>query len=1008
MRWLTFLFIFIALQVHGQAPGNDGIDNAITITNPDAFCSADAAFNNIGATSINGASQLWNGNIGKDVWFKFTALKFDLSVTVSGKINNASTNTMLNPLVAIYIRDVNTNGLTEIPGSLLTSNNVTSFYKGALTIGQVYYIRISATNNNEGTFKLCVDNFFPPLAPGQDCSSLSILCTTEKFTQINVSGTGASNTESAGTCLGNESNSAWYKWTAAKNGPFTFLITPTVTTNDIDWILYDLGPGGNCSNANAATAIRCASGSGVTCAPSYYITGLSMTETDLSEQAGCPIGIPQNGLVKYVDLVAGNNYALLVDNFSSGNNGFNIEFGGTAEFTGPVADFSMAKIDECLPQQSFEFTNLSTNYNSLKWTFGEGASIATATGDGPYNITYSTPGDKVVVLEAKTAGGCDVVKTMSFTVTFKPATPTATYATPKLCPDNTLTLQTPTLDKATYNWSGPNGFISTEQNPQITITGPENSGDYLLYVQVGNCQSDVFTLNIPLIDVKPVSSFTIATNFPCENNLSFTFKNTSNYTDTTWDFDGGTVNSEPNGDETVVYTTSGTKNIKLTIKSPTGCEDISTQQLIVQLKPETPIITSNTVKYCPGNDVTLSTATVANAIYHWSGPNNFTSTDQNPQITITGPENSGNYQLIVEVGGCMSDAGIINVPTIDLKPEAIFVVVPNNKCQANQSYTFKNSSKNYQTLTWDFGVGVSNTSTAANGDINVIYNTNGVKNILLTVTSPSGCVATATTNFEVQLKPITPIITINRPKFCLGDTIKISIDSQPGVTYKWIGPNNFTSDQPAFEIPVTDFNVAGKYQILLQIGECTSDLVSITIPPIGKVPVASFGTNPTYSGKYAAPFPITFINNSQDADTYLWDFGDGTTSVEINPTHTFLQPGNYKIKLTAFADEGCSNSIDIGDLIIKDISLFVPNTFSPNGDGVNDEFVVTVLNLKKYKINIFNRAGENLFQSSNIFENWKGTFKNQEVPVGVYYYVISGTNVYDKDVKYTGSLTLIR
>jgi gliding motility-associated-like protein len=1007
MRWLTFLFILFALNTYAQAPVNDLIDDAITITNPEAFCSADAAFNNIGATVTDNPSLLWNGSNGKDVWFKFTATKFDISISVTGRINQASTNTMINPLVALYIR--NGNGLGEIPGSLLTSNNVTSLYKGALTIGQVYYIRVIGANNNEGSFKLCVDNFFPPLAPGQDCSSFSILCSMEKFTQVNVTGAGLLNTESAGTCLGTESNSAWYKWTAATSGTFTFLITPTVTTNDIDWILYDLGPGGNCSNVSAATAIRCASGSGVTCTPSYFVTGLSLTENDLTEAPGCPIGVLQNGLVKYVDMIAGHNYALLVDNFSSGNNGFNIEFGGTTSFSGPVADFSMVKIDECLPQQSFEFTNLSTNYNSLKWTFGEGASIATATGEGPYNITYSTPGDKVVVLEAKTTNGCDVVKTMAFTVTLKPALPTATYITQKLCPGNTFTLQTPKVDKGTYHWSGPNGWTSTDQNPQVSITGPENSGNYFLYVQVNNCQSDVVTINIPLIDIKPTSSFTVDTNFPCENNLSFTFKNTSNYTNVVWDFDGGTATASGNGNQTVTYTTSGIKNIKLTIKSPSGCEDISTQPLTVQLKPLTPTITSNTVKYCPGNDVTLSTTPVANATYYWSGPNNFTAPSApTAQIIITGPENSGDYKLIIEVGGCKSDGGLINVPTIDLKPIANFTTVINNECLANQSYTFVNGAMNYATVNLVSVPAETSRTVNANGDVTLIYAVNGEKEVTQTVISPSNCVVTYSEKINVQLKPKRPYININRNAFCLGDLLKMSIEEAPGLSYNWTGPNNFAASTSAVEFTITDFNQAGTYRVFTQIGNCRSDIVEIIIPPIAKVPIVSFGTEPGYEGKYVAPFPITFTNNSKYADSYIWDFGDGTTSTETNPSHTFLLPGTYKIKLTAFADEGCSNSIDIGDLIIKDMILFIPNTFSPNGDGINDDFVVNVLNLKKYKIYIYNRTGENLFQSSNIFENWKGTFKNQDVPVGVYYYVIYGTNVYNKDVKYTGSLTLIR
>jgi gliding motility-associated-like protein len=1009
MRLLIIFFLLAALQANAQAPSNDLIDNAFNIVNAESYCSSDAAFTTVGATVSNPPAQQWTGAAGNDVWFKFIALKYDVNVSVTGRLNAASSNTLTNPQIAVYTRDIAANSLTEIPaGSVLSSNNVTTFYKGALTIGEVYYIRVSAANN-DGTFRLCVDNFFPPLKPGQDCSSFSVLCSMEKFTQLNVSGTGTNNKESAGTCLGQESNSVWYKWEAAKSGTFTFLITPTVTTNDIDWILYDLGPNGNCSNVSAVTAIRCASGSGVTCTPTYFVTGLSMTETDLSEAAGCVTG--QNGLVRYVDMIAGHNYALLVDNFSSGNNGFNIEFGGTTEFTGPTAEIDLVKIDECTPQQSFQFTSLATNYNTLKWTFGEGASMATATGTGPYNITYSTPGNKVAVLEATAIGGCTVVKTVSFAVNFKPATPTVTYATPKLCPGNTLTLQTPTVTNGSYEWTGPNGFTSTAQNPQIVIAGPENSGNYKVYVTVANCKSDQGSINIPAIDPKPEANFDIVINNFCQNNQTFTFKNTSlNSVTAVYDFGAGasSITTAVNGDKTVTYTAAGTKTITLTVTSPSGCVSILSKDQLVQLKPATPTISSNTTKYCPGNLVTLSTETVVGAIYHWSGPNGFTSGAQNPTLTVTGPESSGSYKLSVQVGDCYSDEVSINIPPIDLKPVAFFDLVINNPCLTNQSYTFKNGAQNYSSINWDFGTGVGSSTTNANGDVTVIYTTNGLKTIKQEVISPSGCVTSFTLTTDVQLRPATPVITINQTKFCLGDVLKMSVEDVPGVTYHWSGPNNFTASTRAVEITINDFAQAGLYQVYVQIGDCKSYVTTVIVPPIALVPIASFSSTPIYYGKYAVPFPMVFINNSKYADSYLWDFGDGTTSTEENPTHIFEKAGKFKITLTAFADEGCSNTTDIGELIVGNAILFIPNTFSPNGDGVNDEFVVTVLNLKKYKVFVYNRLGEQLFKSTDIFDNWKGKYRNQDVPVGVYYYVIYGTNVYNIDVKYTGAITIIR
>ncbi|MEE1945667.1 PKD domain-containing protein [Pedobacter sp. KR3-3] len=1008
---ICLCLLTLGAHAHRVTPPNDEIDKAINIANTDAFCSEDAKYSNIEATTTaRGIPMNWGGAIGKDVWFKFTATKFDVNITVNGKDNAASTNTLVNPLVAIYTFDPATNSSAELPTTMLTSSNVSSITKNGLTPGTVYYIRVSAAMNAEGTFKLCVNNYFAPLKPGQDCSTVSILCKMEEFTQTNVAGAGLKNTETAGTCLGTESNSAWYMWTAGKNGTFTFTITPTVRNNDIDWVLYDLGPGGDCSKVTAANAIRCASGSGVTCTPFYNQTGLSLTETDLREELGCVPG--QNGFVKYVDMIAGHNYALIVDNFSPGNNGFHIQFGGTTEFVGPTAEIKMDKINPCTFQQSYTFTSLSSNYNTLKWTFGEGANIATANTEGPFNITYATPGEKAVVLEAKGANGCTVFSTVKFMVANTPSPPVITPSALKLCVGETLKLSTPDLDLATYHWTGPNGFTSDQQNPEIVITGPENAGDYQLYVQVGDCVSKVTTLTIPPIYLKPEAQFKIVSNNACQANQSFTLVNQSaNFTTATWDAGAGvkTLTTASNGDGTLTYNTTGTKTITLTVQNANGCSVSISQQLEVQLKPATPVITANQTKFCIGETLKLSVPATNLATYHWTGPNGFTSDQQNPEVVITGPENAGDYQLYVQVGDCASDVTTLSIPPIYLKPEAQFKIVSNNVCQANQSFTLVNQSTNFATAIWDAGAGVKTLTTASNGDGTLTYNTTGTKTITLTVQNANGCSVSISQQLEVQLKPATPVITANQTKFCIGDVMKLEVDEVDGVAYQWTGPNGFTANTAKIEVPLTDFKQAGTYQIVLKAGDCQSDAVQFMVPPIAKIPVAIFNTEPQFNAKFSAPLPIVFTNNSKDADSYLWDFGDGSQSTLASPTHTYTQSGTFKITLTAYADEGCSNSVTKGDLVIlKNASLFVPNAFSPNGDGTNDEFVVSITNLKKYHLFIYSRLGENLFQTTSIFENWNGTYNNKPVPVGVYFYVIMGKNIANQDVKYTGSLTLIR
>ncbi|MCX2474740.1 PKD domain-containing protein [Pedobacter sp. MC2016-05] len=847
MRFSLILFLFLIfcskLWANFAPPINDELVNAINIPNTTGFCSVDAAYSNVEATTstMYNKPTSWIAT-GKDVWFKFTATKYDVNISISGLVNSSSTNTLISPLIALYAFDSSTTGISEMIGTSTTSANVTTYYKGALELGQIYYVRVSAENDQVGTFKLCLDNYFPPLKPGQDCGTVSILCSKETFTQLNVTGTGSNRNESAGTCLGTESNSAWYMFKASKAGSFTFVITPTVTTNDIDWIFYDLGVNGDCSMVNASNAIRCAAGSGVQCTPTYYKTGLSMTETDLSEASGCPAG--QNGFVKYVDLVEGHTYAILIDNFSSGNNGFTLEFGGDADLAGPSAEIAVQKLNPCTDSQAYVFESIAANYAELKWSFGEGASLSTADGIGPYTITYNTPGEKVVVLEAKGSNGCSVITTKNFIVAKTPDKPTITASDVTLCQGDVLQLSTPFLNLATYHWSGPNGFTSTEQNPAIPNVGLEHIGIYKLFVQVGDCISE-------------------------ENSLE--------------------------------------------------------------------------------------------------------------------------------------------ILSVDLKPEAAFSIVVNNKCESNQSFSFVNASKNYTKLKWDFGLSVRTNADAANNSKIITFDSPGPKTITLTIETDNGCISIASQDILVELKPEIPEISINKPAFCINDLIRLSVPQQENMSYLWTGPDNFTAATSSVEIPVNNFSKAGEYKIVLTSGTCSSDPTSIIIPPIARIPIAGFYTESSFNVKFSVPAPIVFTNTSQFGDYFEWHFGDGTFSSEKSPTHTFQTDGTFRITLTAFSNNGCWNSITQGDLIVrKEASIFTPNAFSPNGDGVNDEFVVGITNLKRYRIQIYNRYGNQVFFTDNIFDNWKGTFKNTELPTGVYYYVILGTHLNNSTVKYTGSVTLLR
>lgn len=123
-----------------------------------------------------------------------------------------------------------------------------------------------------------------------------------------------------GGCLNSEHYSVWYTFTVSTSGTLTFLITPNGQA-DYDWAVF--GPNRQCGNLGSP--IRCSYAS----TASGYLTGLNMTSTDLSENAA------GDGFVRYMDVIAGETYYLIVDNFSANTNGFVLSWGGTATLSSP-------------------------------------------------------------------------------------------------------------------------------------------------------------------------------------------------------------------------------------------------------------------------------------------------------------------------------------------------------------------------------------------------------------------------------------------------------------------------------------------------------------------------------------------------------------------------------------------------------------------------------------------------------------------------------------------------
>jgi gliding motility-associated-like protein len=224
------------------------------------------------------------------------------------------------------------------------------------------------------------------------------------------------------------------------------------------------------------------------------------------------------------------------------------------------------------------------------------------------------------------------------------------------------------------------------------------------------------------------------------------------------------------------------------------------------------------------------------------------------------------------------------------------------------------------------------------------------------------------------------------------------------VTYDWHFGNAGSSSAPS---PTITFNKEGTYPVSLQVtsdGDCRSFVERTDYIRVYDSPTSNFTANPLETVLEQATIQFTNSSVSTDTLTYNWDFNDGTTSDNTNPSHTYTETGSYNVLLTVVTDNGCEDTYSTEITVHPDFAVFIPNAFTPNGDGLNDVFEVKGVGVKTYQLQIYSRWGEQLYESNNFENKWDAA----NVPAGTYVYVIHATTLLDKQIEEKGTVTVIK
>jgi len=430
----------------------------------------------------------------------------------------------------------------------------------------------------------------------------------------------------------------------------------------------------------------------------------------------------------------------------------------------------------------------------------------TGIAQGTYNFTYTV------------TSACDVDDTAIITVQLKtrPGTPVLA-AVPGACEGDNVQLSTDAVAGATYQWSGPNGYSSTIQNPILSNATVAQSGNYTLIVTLNGCASPMATVAVSIGATPDAGADNSAS--LCNDGQSIDL---ADYLSATADAGGVWTDTSVSGALTgstfnVAGVAAGTYQFTYTAS---GCGPDDTAVISIDLKdrPGAPVL-ATVAPVCEGASVQLSATAVPGAVYAWTGPGGFTSADQNPLIPVADAADGGTYSLTVTVNGCASPASTVAV-VVNAVPQftidgitaicegqsSEISVVPGNFNVNDVTYTWYVDGIADPTLTTSgieifeaalYEVKVDNGNCTTTHEINVLLNTNAFE-----VTLEAGCL-----DFDY-------IISI------------LNINEIPGATYEWTGPAGYSSTAEAANITGLQ---GGDYSVTVTNAEGCSAQATVTV-----------------------------------------------------------------------------------------------------------------------------------------------------------------------------------
>lgn len=628
------------------------------------------------------------------------------------------------------------------------------------------------------------------------------------------------------------------------------------------------------------------------------------------------------------------------------------------------------------------------------------------------NPTFSGSNTTIFTVTGTDANGCSATDDVEVTVF---PLPVADFEEPL---DDCLGNTTFITDNSSgngliYAWTFGDGNTSADPSPSNDYATAGTYNINLVLTDANGCQATdaasvtIFPLPQPAMNIFDGQEF-------CEfEEIQFENQTQGNFANVIWDFgDNAFLPAFPNTQSNLDNPTFFYDNfafspytVTLVIFDNNGC--VNVQQTVITINDKPQANFASTIE-CEGNSTTFidESSVLASNITGWDwefGDNFGTSSSQNPGYLY---QQTGTYQaqLIVETDGGCKDT-VIN--EVIINPVPIVSIAGIDTC-LNDETSFTNSTipqdNTIANWNWDLGDG----SSASNITTTHTYSNHGIYTVTLTATTDSGCVASGSTNIEVFPNP-EPAFALQVAEGCAPHQVYFLDESTiaTGVLdqYFWNLGDGTTSASPN---PVNTYQDSGYYDISLSVTSaegCNTEIFVSNAVRSNITPVAEFTIKEDRLSLLDAELEMS--ETSEHALAWYWNLGDGTTSTEVVPEHTYSEPGVYDIVLQV--TNGDCEDYAFGQVRVEPVfTFYIPSAFTPDDDGINETFYGTGEAIKIYNMKISDRWGELLFESNDQDYHWDGTYKGKQVEAGLYVYEFYILDIYQRDHLYSGHFQLLR